>query len=68
MPAMKVFTMLPLADEAYQRQIALGLKGGPRATLEARSMLRELFGGEIRLVPEPVVGLTAHWNLTFLPC
>ena len=52
-PAMKIFTMLPRAAEAYRRQIALGLEGEPRATLKARSILRELFGGEIRLVPEP---------------
>lgn len=63
MPATKVFTMLPRAAEAYRRQIALGLEGEPRATLKARSILRELFGGEIRLVPEPDGGLTAHWNL-----
>jgi site-specific DNA recombinase len=40
MPAMKVFTLLPRAAEAYRRQIALGLEGEPRATLKARSMLR----------------------------
>ena len=34
-----------------------------RATLQARSILRELFGRQIRLVPEPDGGLTAHWNL-----
>jgi site-specific DNA recombinase len=62
-PALKVFTMLPRAAEAYRRQIALGLEGEPRATLKARSILRDLFGGEIRLVPEPDGGLTAHWNL-----
>lgn len=61
MPATKVFTMLPRAAEAYRRQI--GLEGEPRATLKARSILRELFGGKIRLVPEPDGGLTAHWNL-----
>jgi site-specific DNA recombinase len=63
MPAMKVFAMLPRAAEAYRRQIALGLEGDPRATLKARSILRELFGGEIRLIPEPDGGLAAHWNL-----
>lgn len=63
MPAMKAFTMLPRAAEAYRRQITLGLEGEPRATLKARSIVRELFGGEIRLVPEPDGGLTAHWNL-----
>jgi len=54
MPAMEVFTMLPRAAEAYRRQITLGLEGEPRATLKVRSILRELFGGEIRRVPEPV--------------
>lgn len=62
-PAMKAFTMLPRAAEAYRRQITLGLEGEPRAALKARSILREIFGGEIRLVPEPDDGLTAHWNL-----
>jgi site-specific DNA recombinase len=62
-PAMKAFTMLPKAAEAYRRQITLGLEGEPRAALKARLILRELFGGEIRLVPEPNGGLTAHWNL-----
>jgi site-specific DNA recombinase len=62
-PAMRAFTMLPKAAEAYRRQITLGLEGEPRAALKARSILRELFGGEIRLVPEPDGGLTAHWNL-----
>ncbi|HEY0682268.1 MAG TPA: zinc ribbon domain-containing protein [Steroidobacter sp.] len=62
-PAMKAFTMLPKAAEAYRRQITLGLEREPRAALEARLILRQLFGGEIRLVPEPDGGLTAHWNL-----
>jgi hypothetical protein len=43
--------------------IALGLEGEPRATGKARMILRELFGGKIRRVPEPDGGLTAHWNL-----
>lgn len=62
-PALKVFTMLPRAAEAYRRPISLGLEGEPRATLKTRSILRDLFGGKIRLVPEPDGGLTAHWNL-----
>lgn len=63
MPSMKAFTILPRVAETYRRQITLGLEGEPRAALEARSILREIFGGEIRLVPEPDGGLTAHWNL-----
>ena len=35
----------------------------PRAALKARVILRELFGGKIRPVPQLDGGLTAHWNL-----
>lgn len=55
--------MLSRAAEAYHRQIALRLEGEPRAARKARSILKEIFGGEIRWVPEPDDGLTAHWNL-----
>jgi hypothetical protein len=51
-PAAKMFTMLPRAAEPYRRQIALGLDGDPRAGLKARSILRDLFGGKITLVPQ----------------
>jgi site-specific DNA recombinase len=61
--SLRIVSMLPKAAEAYRRQITLGLEGEPRAVLKARSILRELFGGEIRRVPEPDDGLTAHWNL-----
>jgi hypothetical protein len=63
MPSAKMFTMSPRAAEAYRRQITLGLDGDPRAALKARSILRELFGGKIRLVPQLDGGLIAHWNL-----
>jgi site-specific DNA recombinase len=62
-PSGKMFTMLPRAAEAYRRQITLGLDGDPRAALKARLILRELFGGKIRLVPQLDGGLMAHWNL-----
>ncbi len=62
-PSAKMFTMLPRAAEAYRRQITLGLDGDPRAALKARSILRDLFGGKIRLVPQLDGGLMAHWNL-----
>jgi hypothetical protein len=55
--------MLPRGAEAYRRQITLGLDGDPRAALKARVILRELFGGKIRLVPQLDGGLMAHWNL-----
>jgi len=41
----------------------MGLGGDPRAALKARSILRELFGGKISLVPQLDGGLVAHWNL-----
>ena len=63
MPSARMFTMLPKAAEAYRRQITMGLGGDPRAALKARSILRELFGGKIRLVPQLDGGLIAHWNL-----
>jgi site-specific DNA recombinase len=62
-PSARMFSMLPKAAEAYRRQISLGLEGDPRATLKARSILRDLFGGKIRLVPQLDGGLVAHWNL-----
>ena len=63
MPSARMFAMLPRAAEAYRRQITLGLEGDPRAALKARVILRELFGGKIRLVPQLDGGLIAHWNL-----
>lgn len=59
----KVFSMLPRAAELYRRQINQGLEGDLRAAQKARVILRELFGGKIRLVREADGGLTAHWNL-----
>ncbi len=59
----KALAVLPKAAELYRRQIAQGLDGNQRAALNARVILRKLFGGEIRLVPEPDGGLTARWNL-----
>ncbi len=55
--------MLPRAAEAYRRQITQGLAGDERAALKARVILRGLFNGVIRLVPESDGGLMAHWNL-----
>jgi site-specific DNA recombinase len=63
MPSARMFAMLPRAAEAYRRQITLGLEGDTRAALKARVILRELFGGKIRLVPQLDGGLMAHWNL-----
>ena len=59
----KLAIALPRAAELYRRQISLGLEGDPRATIKARMLLRELFGGRVRLVPQLDGGLIAHWNL-----
>src|SRR5205807_4812086 len=59
----RILTLLPKAADAYRRQIILGLAGNPRAAGKARLILRELFGGEIRLVPDEDGGLIAHWRL-----
>ena len=55
--------MLPRAAEAYRRQIEQGLDGDPRAALKARVILRDLFGGKIRLVPESDGSLWAEYAL-----
>jgi hypothetical protein len=60
----RVLVALPRAAEAYRRQIEQGLNGDARAALKARVILRELFGGQIRMVPDAGGGLTAHWNFT----
>jgi site-specific DNA recombinase len=59
----KVLAMLPKAAAVYRQQITQGLNGDARAALKARIILRELFGGEIRLVPDKAGGLVAHWEL-----
>ena len=43
--------------------MVLGIFGEFADGMSARWILRDLFGGEIRLVPVPDGGLTAHWNL-----
>jgi DNA invertase Pin-like site-specific DNA recombinase len=63
MPSRKLIAMLPQAAELYRQQIALGLEGDPKASLSARTFLREWFSGEIRLVPDADGGLVAHWKL-----
>jgi hypothetical protein len=59
----KVLSMLPHAAEVYRKQIAEGLGGNPRAVLKARVILRDLFGGKIRLVPGPEGSLWAEYGL-----
>jgi hypothetical protein len=46
-----------------KRQIAQGLDGSPREAAKARLLLRELFGGKIRLVPGADKSLWAHYKI-----
>ena len=55
-PAMKIFRMLPRAAETYRRQIALGFEGDPRATLKARSILRECSAAKCAWFQSPMAG------------
>jgi hypothetical protein len=59
----KLLAKLPQAAALYRKQITEGLGGDPREALKARVFLRGLFGGEIRLQPQPDGGLLARWNL-----
>jgi len=61
-PMSKALAIMPRAAEVYRRQVALGLDGKPQAALKARLLLREWFGGKIRLEPLADGGLMAHWN------
>ncbi len=59
----KLLSRLPQAAALYRKQIECGLDGDARAAGKARVLLRELFCGEIRLLPQPEGGLLARWNL-----
>jgi hypothetical protein len=59
----KILTLLPKAAELYRRQIVDGLNGNARAALKARALLRDLFGGKIRMVPGQDGSLWAEYAL-----
>lgn len=59
----RVLAMLPKAADLARREIAEALAGNSRAALKARVFLKDVCGGEVRLVPEAGGGLVAHWNL-----
>jgi hypothetical protein len=58
----KILSILPKAAALYRKQIADGLDGDARAAAKARILLKDLFGGKIRLKPKGPE-LWAHWNL-----
>jgi site-specific DNA recombinase len=61
--SVKILTMLPEAAALLRRQIEDGLDGNPRAAAKARVILRQLFGGLIRMCPEPDGSLWAEYSL-----
>jgi site-specific DNA recombinase len=59
----KILALLPKAAEEYRRQIAAGLNGHVREALKARALLRELFGGKVRMIPGLDGSLWAEFGL-----
>lgn len=59
----KVLAMLPRAADLSRQQIEKGLDGNPRAALKARVVLKDLFGGQIRLIPGEGNSLFAEYHL-----
>ena len=55
--------MRPNAAQLYRHQIAEELEGNEREALKARVLLRELFGGQIRLQPENDGSLWATYEM-----
>lgn len=64
----QVLTTLPRAAAAYRRQIAEGPAGDARAAARARAAVKQLVGGEIKLLPDRKAGhLVASFNMNRLP-
>jgi hypothetical protein len=53
--------MLPSAAEDLRKQIREGLAGDVSASLRARVALRQLFGGQIKMLPEQDGSLYAEY-------
>jgi site-specific DNA recombinase len=47
----RMISMLPNAAADYREQIKIGLAGDEGASLKARVLLRQYFGGQIKLIP-----------------
>ena len=54
--------MLPSAAEEFRQQIKEGLAGDVSASLRARVALRQLFGGQIKMLPEQDGSLYAEYQ------
>jgi hypothetical protein len=57
----RAIAMLPSAAEDFREQIRLGLAGDARASLKARVVLRQYFGGQIKMLPGEDGGLYAEY-------
>ena len=57
----RAIAMLPSATEEFREQIKQGLAGDVSASLRARIALRQLFGGQIKMLPEHGGGLYAEY-------
>ncbi len=58
----RALSKLPDVADRYRRLLVAGLSGDPEAAARARTILGDLFGGKIRLIPDAAGGLTAHWK------
>jgi hypothetical protein len=61
--ASKILALLPQAAQLYREKIDNGLDGNPVAAGKARTLIRELIGGKIDLVPEADGSLWAAYGL-----
>jgi hypothetical protein len=58
----RAIAMLPSAAEEFRQQIKEGLAGDVSASLRARVALRQLFGGQIKMLPEQDGSLYAEYQ------
>ena len=58
----RAIAMLPSAAEEFRQQIKEGLAGDVTASLRARVALRQLFGGQIEMLPEQDGSLYAEYQ------
>jgi hypothetical protein len=57
----RMIAMLPSAAEEFREQIKQGLAGNVGASLKARVVLRQYFGGQIKMIPDQDGGLSAEY-------
>ena len=57
----RLIAMLPSAAEDFREQIKQGLAGDRAASMRARIVLRQLFGGQIKVLPDQGGGVYAEY-------